>query len=516
VQDVSGRVRPSDGGYMGEIMDFLKNQIAQPNAGSFAIRKLMMIGLWLLCAALVQPAVAAEGLRIATFQTDATPPIGYDMGYSVVKTIREPLLAKGVVILGAGKPIVMMAVDWVTIDGKARDEWHALLAQAAGTTPDRVTVHHLHQHDAPRGDLFNFDERARLGLPEAVAAGVPDKRTWVRSVMENSAAALTRSLRQARPVTHVGTGKANAERLGANRRIMGANGRVAMHRQSTFTNVYPAEVAARIKVDADADGHRLSIYHPEEAQAAPEGLMDPAVRVISFWNGNRALAALTYYASHPQVAFGKGIPTTDFPGTAREARQKETGVFQVYFTGAGGNITLGKYNDGSDRARQEFAGRLQDAMGRAWTATTRSALTPADVEWRTTDISLPAKYGAFKDEARAVAADTTRPRNERIAAIGKYTRAQELEEGTTLAVLRLGKAYSVHIPGESFVEYQLGAQAIRPNDFVAMAAYAEGLGYIGHEKAYGEGGYEITVSQTTLAAEKVMMDGVRKLLEQQP
>lgn len=498
-------------------MDFLlKNQLAKRNAGT-----MLMTALWLLCAALFQPALVqsalaadkAGGLKIATFQTDATPPVGYDMGYSVVKSIREPLLVKGVVITGAGKPIVMVAVDWVTIDGHARDEWHALLAQAAGTTPDRVTVHHLHQHDAPRGDLGTFDERAKYGLPEPAQAGVPDKGTWVRSVMKRSAAALTKALPQAKPVTHVGLGKADAERLGANRRLMGANGRVAMHRQSTYTNAYPADVAAQIKVDADEDGHRLSIYHPEEAKAAPEGLIDPAVRVISFWNGNRALAALNYYASHPQVSFGKGIPTTDFPGLARERRQKETGVFQVYFTGAGGNITLGKYNDGTDRAREEFAGRLQDAMQRAWTATTRSPLTPADVEWRTADISLPAKYGAFKDEARAVAADTTRPSNERIAAIGKYSRAQALEEGTTLVVLRLGQAYSVHIPGEAFVQYQLGAQAIRPDNFVAVAAYAEGLGYIGNEKAYGEGGYEITVSATTLAAEKVIMDGVRKLLQ---
>ena len=135
------------------------------------------------------------------------------------------------------------------------------------------------------------------------------------------------------------------------------------------------------------------------------------------------------------------------------------------------------------------------------------------MEWRTTDISLPAKYGAFKDEARAVAADTKRPNNERIAAIGKYVRAQALEDGTTLAVLRVKDAYSVHIPGESFVQYQLGAQAIRPNDFVAMAAYAEGFGYIGNRDAYGEGGYEMTISNTTLTAEKVIMDGVRKLLQ---
>jgi hypothetical protein len=491
-------------------MDFLrKNRLAWLN--------MLMAGLCLFGAALVAPALAADqapGLRIATFQTDATPPIGYDMGYSVVKKIGEPLLVKGVVITGAGQPIILVAVDWVTIDGKARDEWHALLAKAAGTTSDRVSVHHLHQHDAPRGDLGMFDERVRLGLPEPVPPGVPDKGTWVRGVMQRSAAALARALPQAKPVTHVGLGKAEAERLGANRRIMGANGRVAMHRQSTYTNEYPAEVAAAIKVDADADGHKLSILNPEEAKAAPEGLIDPFVRVISFWNGDRPLAALTYYASHPQVAFGKGIPTPEFVGLARERRQKETGVFQVYFTGAGGNVTLGKYNDGSERARQEFAGRMLDTMRRAWTATARSPLTPADVEWRTTDISLPAKYGAFKGEARAVAADTKRPANERLAAMGKYVRAQALEDGTTLSVLRLGQAYSVHIPGEAFVQYQLGTQAIRPDDFVAVAAYAEGLGYIGNKDAYGEGGYEITISATTLAAEKVIMEGVRKLLQQ--
>ncbi len=187
-------------------------------------------------------------------------------------------------------------------------------------------------------------------------------------------------------------------------------------------------------------------------------------------------------------------------------------MFQVHFNGAGGNITLGKYNDGSDRAREEFTVRFVDAMRRAWKATTRSALTPADVEWRTADISLPAKYGAFKDEARAVAADTSRPAGERSAAIVKYARAQALEDGTTLSVLRVKDAYSVHIPGEAFIEYQLGVQAIRPGSFVATAAYAEGFGYIGTEKSYGDGGYEITISPTTLAAEKVIMDGVRKLL----
>ncbi len=498
-------------------MDFLLKNL-MPTVG----RRCMLMTT-LLIAALTQPAIVqsalaqpvskSEGLKVATFETDATPPIGYRMGYAVVKSVAAPLQAKGVVITGAGKPIVMLAVDWVTIDGRARDEWHALLAKAAGTTPDRVSVHHLHQHDAPSAIFLAFDERAKHGVPDPVPAGLPDERQWVRSVMESSAAALTKALPQAQPVTHLGLGKAMAERIGANRRLMGANGRVAMHRLSTSTKEYPADVAAALKVNADADGHRVSIYHPEEAYAAPEGLIDPAVRVISLWNGNRPLVALTYYATHPQVSFAKGIVTPDFPGLARERRQKETGVFQVYFNGAGGNITLGKYNDGSDRAREEFAGRMLDAMRRAWTATARSVLAPADVEWRTTDIVLPAKYGAFKDELRAVAADTARPVSERTAAVGRYIRAQALEEGTTLTALRLGQAYSVQIPAEIFIEYQLGTQAIRPNDFVATAAYAENFDYIGTEKAYGEGGYEMTISATTLTAEKAIMDGIRKLLQ---
>ncbi len=481
-----------------------------------AVLSVLLVGACLLCGALARSAFAADaeaGLRIATFQADATPPMGFPMEYSVATSVAAPLLAKGVVILGAGKPIVLVAVDYMGIDGRARDEWQALLAQAAGTTPDRVSVHHLHQHDAPAIDFFMFDERARHGVAKPLPPGVPDERKWVRAVMEKSAVALSDAMRRAQPVTHLGLGKANAERIASNRRLMGANGRVAMHRQSTSTTVYPREVAAQLKMDADADGHRPSVFYPQEAYAAPEGLVDPAVRVISFWNRDRPLAALTYYATHPQVSFGKGIVTPDFPGLARERLQKESGIFQVYFTGAGGNINVGKYNDGSDRAREEFTGRMLDAMRRAAAATERVPLTPADVEWRTADVSLPAKYGAFKDEARAVAADAARPDSERIAAIGKYVHAQALEDGTTLAALRLGHAYALHMPGELFVEYQLGAQAIRPADFVAMASYGEQFSYIGTERAYGEGGYEMTISATTLTAEKIIMDGVRKLLQ---
>ena len=87
-----------------------------------------------------------------------------------------------------------------------------------------------------------------------------------------------------------------------------------------------------------------------------------------------------------------------------------------------------------------------------------------------------------------------------------------------LSCLQIGPARVLHMPGELFVEYQIAAQQMRPDDFIAMAAYGDyGTGYIGTEIAYGQGGYETgIVSRVAPQVEKVLMEGMRKLLEVQP
>ena len=68
-------------------------------------------------------------------------------------SVVDPLFAKGVVLLGGGKPIVFVAVDWCEIRNDAYARWREVLAEAAGTTPDRVLVSSVHQHEAPVVDL---------------------------------------------------------------------------------------------------------------------------------------------------------------------------------------------------------------------------------------------------------------------------------------------------------------------------------------------------------------------------
>jgi hypothetical protein len=96
-----------------------------------------------------------------------------------------------------------------------------------------------------------------------------------------------------------------------------------------------------------------------------------------------------------------------------------------------------------------------------------------------------------------------------------FLRRALAETPIDLCCLRLGNAYVLHMPGELFIEYQLAAQAMRPDDFVAMAAYGDyGCGYIGTEIAYSQGGYETgLVSRVAPQVEGVLMEGMRELLK---
>ena len=115
--------------------------------------------------------------------------------------------------------------------------------------------------------------------------------------------------------------------------------------------------------------------------------------------------------------------------------------------------------------------------------------------------------------------DASKPMRERSEAASELVWLRRCRAGDTIdvACLRLGKARVLHLPGELFVEYQLAAQELRPDLFVAMAAYGDyGPGYIGTEVSYGQGGYE-TGPRASLVApsvERVLMDAIKKLLRE--
>ena len=99
------------------------------------------------------------------------------------------------------------------------------------------------------------------------------------------------------------------------------------------------------------------------------------------------------------------------------------------------------------------------------------------------------------DEKRllAILENKAAPVRERAEAAGELVWLRRCRAHDTIDVgcLRLGRSRILHLPGELFVEYQLAAQQLRPDLFVALAAYGDyAPGYIGTEVAYPQGGYE--------------------------
>jgi hypothetical protein len=441
-------------------------------------------------AALTTP-LHAQAVRIATFEADVTPPIGAPLCDALVqpaKQIDDPLLARGLILFGAEKPIVLCALDWVGIGNTGHDAFRDALAKAAGTTRERVCVHCLHQHDAPGCDFLADELLSPFGLHNRLF-----DVAFARKAIDRVASAAARAAREPRTVTHVGTGKAKVEHVASTRRVMGPDGKVKYVRYSSTKD-------AKIR-------------------AEPEGLIDPYVQLLSFWDRDTPLVSVTYYATHPQSYYGKGGVSSDFPGLARGLRDKALPtVFHLHFNGAGGNVTAGKYNDGSPENRPILAERLAKGMREAFEATSKHPVAAADVGWRVVPVSLPLSktYQNIK-ELRARLTDEKLATPERLRAARNLAWAQRREGGARidLACLKVGPAYVLHMPGELFVEYQLAAQKLRQGEPVMMAAYGDyGPGYIGTAIAYTQGGYETgPVSRVAPEVEEVLTKGLRDLLK---
>ena len=427
-------------------------------------------------------------LSIATFDVDVTPPIGSDMAYDpVVNTWDMSLRARGIVLLGAGEPIVLCAIDWIGIGNEGHDAFRDGLAAGAGTVRSRVALHAVHQHDAPGCDF----------TAEAIAAsyGLDPKRyesAFAREVIARLTDAVRDAVVNAQVLTHVSAGVATVEEVASNRRIYDAEGKV---RAMRFTSCGDPEL-----------------------RAEPEGVIDPEVSVISFWSDARPVAVLSYYACHPQSYYRTGLPNPDFPGVARFLRQMEVpDAVHVHFTGAGGNIGAGKYNDGSKKNRMMLAQRLAEGMRKAWETAERVPVTPDQVQWKVVPTALPVAPWLVQEEIEASLKDQPDP----ASILGSATSLAWIQRCASghkidISCLALGGVCILHFPGELFVEYQLAAKAARPDLRVAMAAYGDyGMGYIGTEAAYEEGGYETSerASKVAPSVEGVLMAAIRELLD---
>ena len=135
------------------------------------------------------------------------------------------------------------------------------------------------------------------------------------------------------------------------------------------------------------------------------------------------------------------------------------------------------------------------------------------------DLFVPGPGQVVLVESRLVAKlkDPKLPRLECVRCARELAWLRRMASGhhTELGCLRLGPVWVLHMPGELCIEYQLAAQAMRPDAFVCLAAYGDdGMAYICMKKAYGQGGYETgRVSRVAPEAEDVLVPAMRRMLQ---
>lgn len=404
---------------------------------------------------------AKNSLRLATFSADVTVPIGHGMmgGAWLSRSIADPLESRGLVLFGDGDPVVFVSVDWCEIRNQAYFRWQQALAAAAGTRPERVLISTIHQHDAPVADLA-----AESILRERRLVGTVCDPDFHESAVQRVADALHESLRSTRRLNQIGTGQARVEQVTSNRRYSMPDGSIRWDRGSATRNAF--------------------------AITADEGVVDPWLRTLSFWDNDQPLAALSFYAVHPMSYYGQGEVSADFPGIARRTRQSETpGVFQIYVSGASGNVTAGKYNTGAKENRPVLAARLHQAMTAAWESTQRTPLESYQFRVARLELEPRSSAGFTENELERSLTPETKPFQQCLAAMGlSWRRRVASNRPLEIPCLDLGRAAVVLLPGESYVEYQLYAQSLRPEDFICVAGYGDGAtGYIPTEAHWAEG-----------------------------
>ncbi len=424
------------------------------------------------------------GLQVATFCCDLTPPKGTPIysSYAPLATIEHPLLAKGVVLEDRGSRYVLCAVDYCELCNSTHRLFRQKLAEGAGTRIEQVAVQTIHQHTAPMADADA--DQILLKCPNPPFR--PDPKLY-NTLADRLRAAVQEARTHSVPVTEIGLGEGRVERVASTRRCRTADGKIVV---------------------------RWSGGGEQAVRDLPEGWIDPMVKTITFARSGQPIVRLHYYATHPQTFYGDPRATYDFPGMAREKLQDQEKVFQIYFTGCGGDITVGKYNDRTPEARAQLAERLLAGMHQAIEATRYH--TPEPIVWRTASVRLqPRKDPGYTEaDCRAILENPqAAPASRMYQGAMRLAFLLRAEQPFELSAFSMGRLHVVHLPGEPMLEFQSFAQKQRPEDFVAVAGDGDcACGYICTQAAFQEGGYEPTDSMVVPESETELKKAIRHLL----
>ena len=375
-------------------------------------------------------------LKIVTFQVDVTPPIGEQLAYVINKGVDSPIYVSGIILDDGKTRAVWVSCDYLYICGEIHVLWTDEIARHAGVPRENVFLHSVHLHDtmfmAPGYNPKEGEDSRMVVNPEYCEKSLKD-------VSEAIAKAVAGPWQ---PVGKLLTAETRIGGLASSRRIHDETGRMRP---------------------------RLSGVQPPDVQALTVGNIDPILRTVCFENteGQRVVA-LHFYATHPMGAYLPMV-STNVPGRAlRLVKENEPSVARnIYFSGCGADIAFGKYNLTGDLQSIE---RLGKRLGEGMLQNLRR-LEEQPIG------SLVVKRVAFDVPFLDSIPPASECPDQRAPERRYFLETIDLWRKSSVARMSIGPR--VHFlsfePGEIFVDYQLYAQSLIPEHFLATAAFGNGV-----------------------------------------
>ncbi len=402
----------------------------------------------------------AEGgnLRAGFARVDITCPVGIPLIGSYGKpseSVLDPLYARVMVLDDGSATIAIVSADLLytpleEITGVVR----RIVKEKIGIPAQNILVCATHTHSGP--EVFS---RSKVPSQNRMDESRIDRK-YLRTINEKIADSVVSAYKNMRRV-RIGVGKGQLPEIIYNRRTINAAGKAVM----TFS-ITP-EVAASRSIRTDSSGNtRVEFVTGQDLKFGP---VDPDMYAIRVEEMDGKIAgSIINFGCHP-VCISPDMPTTisaDFPGDASGIVELAEGGTCLFTLAPAGNIV--PLQRGKKAHRQIGAAIAGEAIRRLQFVRTTDEVTLKAIR---KVIKLPVKKIASAETGdQGVTPDTI---------------------VTEIGVMQIGDLFILALPGEILVEIGLEIKKlVQPDNLVIISLGNDSIGYVCHEQAYEEGGYE--------------------------
>lgn len=395
-----------------------------------------------------------SNLKAVRFRVDVTPPVGERIAYDITEKPGTPIYVSGIVLDDGTTRSAWISCDFIYLCGENVEQWRSSFAKIIGCPSDNIFLHSVHQHDTP------LIYPQMYGPSDVKPPSTRPMTSASKSYCDSTLAAVSDTIAKAvaeswTPVAKVYTAEQRVGQLGAARSLVDEKGVCV--------------------------GVRFSTCRNDKLREWPVGEIDTILRTICFeGKDGKKFVALHFYATHPMASYLRKMVGPDVPGFAVQYAQKHTPeLMHIYFNGCGGNVTFGKYNLTGDQAAIESLGtRMGKAMLLNLDLLQERPIGPIRFIRSTLDVPFDLKRFNLPNTS-----------------LRRKTALRTLDHWKKATVTRFSLGPEIHALsiglGEVCVEYQLYAQSLVPDLFLATAAYVNGVyEYAPLAKVFVEGGCE--------------------------